>query len=188
MTWVLAAWSALFAILAVVLIAAMAISAGPGVKCTHRAYCVGATIPARAVLALVFLAWLVGLLVLSLIWLMTRRRPLADPSRRTKAERWGRPIPDWRGTTWAIVAWSALWAIVPLVEIAHSHGACVHRAHCGTTHHVAAAVEIAIGSFVLWLPGFLVLAVVWLARGTSSSARTAGALTWRRRLPARCQF
>jgi hypothetical protein len=185
MTWVLAAWSALFAILAVVLIAAMAISAGPGVKCTHRAYCAGATIPAWAVVALVFLAWLVGLLVLSLIWLMTCRRPLADASRRTKAERWGRPIPDWRGTTWAIVGWSAFWIVLALVEIAHSHGACVHRAHCGTTHHVAAAIEIAIGALILWLPGFLVLAAVSLARGTSGSARTAEASTWRRRVPAR---
>jgi hypothetical protein len=166
----------------------MATSEGRGVKCTHRAYCVGATIPAWAVVALVFLAWLIGFLVLSLVWLMSRPRPLANPSCGTQAARSGQPIPGWRKTTWAIVCWSAFWIVLALVEIAHSHGACVHRAHCGATHHIAAAVEIAIGSFVLWLPGFLVLAVVWLARGRSSSARTAGALTWGRRLPARWQF
>jgi hypothetical protein len=86
----------------------------------------------------------------------------AQPERKRRGIR-----PHWRKMTWAIIVWSAIFAIwiVAALVTANPAGNCVHHAYitkstCETASNAGTGIGVAALWFV-WFFGFIVLSLIW---------------------------
>jgi len=78
-------------------------------------------------------------------------------------------IPHWRKMTWAVMIWTAIFAvwIVGGVATANNASDCakdpggLSTSACTTASNVGTGIGVAL-IFVLWFIGFIVLALIWL--------------------------